>query len=162
MASKTSELEKKFWMSLKSDMIMMLGLVGVEESHTRPMTAQLRGAQGPIWFFTERDNTLVQNLRPDSRAIATFTAKDHDLFASVHGRLSLDNNPDIIDELWNSYVEAWFEGGREDPELALLRFDADRAEIWENENGLFAGLKMLFGRDPKEDAKDHVAQVRLR
>ena len=133
MASKSQDLEKKFWMSLQSDMVMMLGLVGVEESHTRPMTAQLRGAQGPNWFFTERDNTLVQNLRADSRAIATFTAKDHDLFASVHGRLTLDNNPDIIDELWNSYVEAWFEGGRDDPELALLRFDADRAEIWENE-----------------------------
>ena len=162
MPGKSQELETKFWMSLKSDMIMMLGLVGVEESHTRPMTAQLRGSQGPIYFFTSRDNTLVQNLRADSRAIGTFAAKDHDLFASVHGRLSLSNNPEVIDELWNPFVAAWFEGGKEDPELALIRFDADRAEIWENENGLFAGLKMLFGRDPKGDVKDHVAQVRLR
>jgi general stress protein 26 len=162
MGSKTHELETKFWMSLKSDMTMMLGLVGVEESHTRPMTAQLRGAEGPIWFFAARDNTLVQNLRADSRAIGTFAARDHDLFASVHGRLSLDNDPEIIDELWNPYVEAWFEGGRDDPELALLRFDADRAEIWENESGIFAGLKMLFGHDPKQDAQEHVAKVDLR
>ena len=49
-----------------------------------------------------------------------------------------------------------------DPELALLRFDADRAEIWENEGGLFAGLKMLFGHDPKRDAKEHAARVYLR
>ena len=41
MGSKAHELETKFWMALKSDMVMMLGLVGVEESHTR-----LRG-QGP-------------------------------------------------------------------------------------------------------------------
>ncbi len=162
MAGKSKDLEKKFWMSLKSDMTMMLGLVGVEESHTRPMTAQLRGSEGPIWFFTSRDNTLVQNLRPDGRAIGTFASKDHDLFASVHGRLSLDNDPDLIDELWNPFVAAWYEEGRDDPELALLRFDPDRAEIWENENGLFAGLKALFGRDPKHDAKEHVAQVKLR
>ena len=162
MASKSQDLEKKFWMSLQSDMVMMLGLVGVEESHTRPMTAQLRGSDGPIFFFTSRDNTLVQNLRADSRAIGTFTSKDHDLFASVHGRLSLDNDPDVIDELWNPFVAAWYEEGRDDPELALLRFDADRAEIWENENGLFAGLKALFGRDPKHDAKAHAAQVKLR
>lgn len=162
MPGKTSELENKFWRSLKSDMIMMLGLVGVEESHTRPMTAQMRGSEGPIWFFTSRENTLVQNLRADSRAIGTFAAKDHDLFASVHGRLSLDNNPDVIDELWNSYVEAWFEQGKDDPDLALLRFDPDRAEIWENEGGLFAGLKMLFGHDPKQDAAQHVAKVNLR
>ena len=141
----------------------MLGLVGVEESHTRPMTAQLSGSEGPIWFFTARDNTLVQNLRTDSRAIGTFASKDHDLFASVHGRLSLDNDPDIIDELWNPYRRGLVSrAARDDPELALLRFDADRAEIWENESGLFAGLKMLFGHDPKEDAKEHVAKVNLR
>ena len=162
MVSKSHELEKKFWMSLKSDMVMMLGLVGVEESHTRPMTAQLRGSEGPIYFFTSRDNTMVQNLRADSRAIGTFASKDHDLFASVHGRLSLNDDPEVIDELWNTFVAAWYEGGKDDPELALIRFDADRAEIWENENGLFAGLKALFGRDPKDDAKEHVAQVKLR
>ena len=104
----------------------------------------------------------MQNLRAESRAIGTFASKDHDLFASVHGRLSLDNDPDTIDELWNTFVAAWYEGGKDDPELALLRFDADRAEIWENESGLFAGLKMLFGHDPKEDAKEHVARVNLR
>ena len=141
---------------------MMLGLVGVEESHTRPMTAQLRGSEGPIWFFTARDNTLVQNLRADSRAIGTFAAKDHEVFASVHGRLSLDNDPDVIDELWNPYVAAWFEGGRDDPELALLRFDADRAEIWENESGMFAGLKMLFGRDRSRTPGNMWRRVNLR
>ena len=162
MVSKAQDLEKKFWMALKSDMTMMLGLVGVEESHTRPMTAQMRGSEGPIWFFTARDNTLVQNLRADSRAIGTFASKDHDLFASIHGRLSLDNDPDTIDDLWNPYVAAWFEGGKDDPEMALIRLDPDRAEIWENESGLFAGIKMLFGHDPKQDAKAHVAQVNLR
>jgi len=162
MGSRNHELETNFWMALKSDMVMMLGLIGVEESHTRPMTAQLRGSEGPIFFFIARDNTLVQNLRTDSRAIGTFVSKDHDLFASIHGRLSLHNDPDVIDELWNPSVAAWFEGGKDDPELALLRFEPDRAEIWENENGLFAGLKMLFGHDPKQDARDHVAKVNLR
>lgn len=157
----TRELEKEFWMALKSDMTMMLGLIGVEESHTRPMTAMMKGSEGPIWFFTARDNTLVQNLRRDGRAIATFASKGHDLFASVHGRLTLDNDPDTIDELWSPFIAAWYEGGKDDPELALLRFDAERAEIWKNENSVFAGLKMLFGRDPKQGYKDKVAEVKL-
>ncbi len=160
--AKPAELEKQFWTALKSDMTMMLGLVGVEESHTRPMTAQLRGTEGPIWFFTSRDNTLVQNLHRDSRAIGTFASKDHELFASIHGRLSLDNDQDVIDDLWNPFVAAWYEGGKDDPELQLIRFDAERAEIWENANGLFAGLKTLFGIDPKKDYKDKVAEVNLR
>ncbi len=52
------EIQEKFWESLKSDMTMMLGLVGVEESHTRPMTAQLDGQHGPIWFFTSTEALL--------------------------------------------------------------------------------------------------------
>ena len=159
--AKARELETEFWTALKSDMTMMLGLIGVEEGHTRPMTAQMKGLDGPIWFFSTRANTLVQNLGGDGRAVATFASKGHELFASIHGRLTIDDNPDTIDELWNPFVAAWYEGGKDDPELVLLRFDAERAEIWQNENSIFAGLKMLFGHDPKEDYKDKVAEVSL-
>lgn len=42
------ELEARFWQSLKSDMTMMVGLDGVEDGHTRPMTAQVEGESLPI------------------------------------------------------------------------------------------------------------------
>jgi pyridoxamine 5'-phosphate oxidase like protein len=58
-----NELEQKFWKALKSDMTMMLGIDGIEDGHARPMTAQLDGEGGPIWFFTAKDNTLVRNSR---------------------------------------------------------------------------------------------------
>ena len=48
------------------------------------------------------------------------------------------------------------------PKLALLRFDAERAEIWLDASSLVAGIKMLLGADPKEDYKDKVAEVNLR
>ena len=156
------ELEDKFWKALKSDMTMMLGLNGVEDGHTRPMTAQLDGERGPIWFFTAKDTAIVQNLGRESRAIATFASKDHDLFATVHGRLSLDNDRATIDRLWNRFVAAWFEGGKDDPKLALLRLDADQAEIWLDASSLVSGIKMLLGVDPKQEYKDKVAKVALR
>jgi len=156
------ELEAKFWKALKSDMTMMLGLVGAEDGHTRPMTAQIEGERGPIWFFTAKDHALVQNLSRGSRAIATFAAKGHDLFATVHGRLSLDNDRATIDRLWNPFIAAWFDGGKDDPKLALLRLDAERAEIWLDGSSIVAGIKMLFGADPKREYKDQVAEVALR
>lgn len=156
------ELEVKFWKALRSDMTMMLGLDGVENGHARPMTAQVEGERGPIWFFTSRDNALVQKLGERERAIATFTSKGHDLFATVHGKLSLDNDRAVIDRLWNRFVAAWYERGKDDPKLALVRFDAERAEIWLDASSLVAGIKMLFGTDPKQDYKDKVAEVRLR
>jgi general stress protein 26 len=160
------ELEAKFWKALKSDMTMMLGLDGVEDGHARPMTAQLDGERSPIWFFTSKDNAIVQKLGQANgeghRAIATFASKGHDLFATVHGSLRLDHNRLTIDRLWNRFVAAWFEGGKDDPKLALLRLDADHAEIWLDASSLVAGIKLLFGADPKQEYKDKVAKVELR
>jgi len=155
------ELEAKFWKALGSDMTMMLGLDGVEDGHARPMTAQIEGEHGPIWFFTAKENGIVQALEKGDRAIATFASKGHDLFATVHGRLSLDNDRAVIDRLWNRFVAAWFEGGKDDPKLALLRLDAEKAEIWLDASSLVAGVKMLLGADPKKDYQDKVAEVAL-
>lgn len=157
------ELQAKFWKSLRSDMTMMLGLDGVEDGHTRPMTAQLDSDadRGPIWFFTTTDSALVQGLSKAHRAIATFTAKDHDLFAAVHGTLTVDHDRAVIDRLWNRFVAAWYPGGKDDPKLALVRFDVDRAEIWLEGSSIIAGIKMLFGADLKQDYQDKVAKVSL-
>jgi general stress protein 26 len=155
------ELEAKFWKALKSDMTLMLGLNGVEDGHTRPMTAQVEGDHGPIWFFTVNDTLLVKDLAKGSRAIATFTAKDHDLFATIHGALTVDTDRAVIDRLWNSHVADWYEGGKDDPKLTLLRLDAESAEIWLEASSFVAGVKALFGVDPKQDYKDNMAKVSL-
>ncbi|OYX37676.1 MULTISPECIES: pyridoxamine 5'-phosphate oxidase family protein [unclassified Sphingomonas] len=154
------ELERKFWNALKSDRTMMLGLDGLEDGHARPMTGQFEDDRSPIWFFTSIDNGIVKQLGQGERAIATFTSKGHDLFATVHGALSQDNDRMVIDRLWNPFVAAWYDG-KDDPKLALLRFDAEEAEIWLDGSSLIAGIKMMLGVDPKQDYADKVATVAL-
>jgi general stress protein 26 len=155
------EMEARFWKALKSDMTMMLGLDGVEDGHARPMTAQIEAEGGPIWFFTSKDNGLVERLAEGNRAIATFASKGHDLFATVHGSLRLDEDRAAIDRLWNPFAAAWYEDGKDDPKLALLRLDAERAEIWLDGSSFVAGVKALLGIDPKKDYRDKVAEVEL-
>lgn len=160
------ELERKFWKSIASDMTAMLGIADGAEArgHMAPMTAQFDGepGRGPIWFFTARDTELGKAAATGSReAMMCYTAKGHDLFACAHGQLAIDNDPAVIDRLWNRFVAAWFERGRTDPKLALLRFDPGHAEIWENASSLMAGVKLLFGSDPKEEFRDKVAEVNL-
>jgi general stress protein 26 len=113
------------------------------------------------WRRNARSPDLVKALGQRHRAVAHFAAKDHDLFASIHGELVIDNDRSTIDRLWNRFVAAWFEGGKEDPRLRLLRLDGERAQIWLNQNNLFAGIKLLLGRDPKREYKDKVAEVAL-
>jgi len=159
-----ADIEARFWKELRSAPFLMLGLVDARDGHTQPMTAQLDGEadKGPIYFFTTRDNGLVEALSGSSqRAIATYTAKGHDLFASIHGRLATEADNAVIDRLWNPHVEAWFEGGRNDPRLTLLRLDAEKAELWLGGSSAGAMITRLFGRDPKADYKDKMAEVNL-
>src|SRR4051794_6194241 len=112
------------------------------------MTAQLDGDdRGHIYFFTSKDNAIAS--KSPGRAIATFTSKSHDLFATVHGKLSVHNDRVVIDRLWNSYI-AWYKGGKDDPKLALLRLDTETAEIWQDASSMIAGVKALLGIDPKD------------
>lgn len=155
-----AEIERKFWSALRDDMTLMLGF-GDEAASLRPMTAQVEVDRGPIWFFSSTDTLLVQGVTQPRPAIASFAAKGHALFARIEGRLQLDNDRAVIDRLWNRYVAAWYKGGKGDPTLALLRFDAEHAEIWLNESSVFAGIRVLLGMDPKQSYKDSVAEVDL-
>lgn len=157
-----AEIEAKFWKALKSDRTVMLGLVGVEDGVGQPMTAQLLNDQGPdIYIFTSKDTDFVQSMGRSHPATLQFASKGHDLFAAVHGELVLDNTRETIEALWNPFVAAWFEGGKDDPKLQLLRFDAGQAQFWLNENSLFAGVRILLGRDPKQDYAGKTATVNL-
>jgi general stress protein 26 len=158
------EITEKFWKSLHGDRTFMLGVDGAENGHFRPMTAITEHEHtGPVWIFTAQDNAVTRAVRNmKKRAMAAYSAKGHDLFATIHGTIQLDMDRAMIEKLWNPFVAAWFEEGKDDPKLALLRFDAERGEIWLNENSLWAGAKMLFGAgDPKEDYEEKVAKVRL-
>ena len=158
-----AEIEAKFWKALRSDMTVMLGLSGVDDAHTRPMTAQLDGDEdrGPIYFFASKDNEFVTELQQESRALLTFASKGHDVWATVHGTLVAHNDRAVIDRLWNPHVAAWYEQGKDDPKLQLLRMDPDRAQIWIDASSVLAGIKVLLGFDPKKDAQNKVAEVTL-
>ena len=153
-------LQEKFWKTLASDRTVMLGAEGI---YPRPMTAQAENARGPIWFFTSIDTDLGQATERgrELSALMMLTAKGHELFATLGGRLRQDNDPAVIDRLWNPFVAAWYEGGQTDPKLRLLRLEPGVAEIWENGSSVLAGIKTLLGINPKDDYRDQAKKVRL-
>jgi len=166
------ELKKFFWEELTDSPFVMLGLVGVEDSRTRPMTAQVDVPEdgdkedgGQIYFFASKSEHLVQALGQSHRAVATYAGKGHKLFAHIHGTLVETNDPAAIDRLWNPIIASWYKDGKNDPDLALLRFDTDSANLWKAETGSTlkaAALKALFDIDPgKEHQAENQAEVRL-
>lgn len=154
-------LESKFWEALDDSPFLMLGLKG--SGFTRPMTAQV-DEDRQIYFFASRDEELVKGLAHSAGALATYASKGHDLFATIEGQLIVDNDPEKIDRLWSPMIAAWYEGGKDDPDLVLLRFEADTAGIWQASAGaaVKAALLKLVGRRPADVLeRENRAQVAL-
>lgn len=137
----TAELKQHLWSKLAASPFVMIGLTDGDQHHI-PLTAQLDEDQvDTLFFFVGKDNRLA----PGGRAMAHFVSKGHDYFACLDGTARIDNDFGLIDKLWNNQAQAWFPGGKDDPNLALLRFDIHSAELWETDMSVSGKLKMLFG-----------------
>lgn len=146
------ELKDKFWKELASSSYVMLKLDS--GGGAAPMTASLdKDANHAIWFFTGRDSRWAQQ----GAATAAYTSKGHDLFAVFTGTLSEETDKARLDKQWSNFVEAWFPGGKTDPNLLFLRMDLGDAEIWSGELGVLATAKMALGMNVRDEvAGKHV------
>lgn len=155
------KLLSEFWDTLDDSPFVMLGIPS-QNAHSEPMTAFFDSDNpGSIWFFTGRDNRAVQGLVKDS-AMIQFAGKGHDFFACVRGDLLIEPDKSRIDQFWSNSVAAWFEGGRDDPNLVMLRFDPRDAEMWKADLSITGKLKMVFGGTiDREEARENHAEVAL-
>lgn len=160
--SNDAELERDFWKALKSDRTVMLGISTERDPHLWPMTGLIEGDEGgPVWFFTSAETDLSNLVKGERRAFFALVSKGHEVFGTVHGSIVHDLDRETVDRLWNPFVAAWYKDGKDDPQMRLLRFDPDEAQLWRNGSSLVAGVKALLRIDPKRDYRKNVAEVRL-
>lgn len=155
-----AKIAASFWKELAANPVMMIGIEGEHDGYAQPMTAQFNDGTAPIWFFGTRKSELVESLTMPKRAMAHYVAKGHDLFATIHGSLQLDMDDARIDHFWKPEMALWYEGGRNDLDLVLLRLDCDYAKIWLSASGIGMAIKSLFGGG-KAAMKDQMAEVTL-
>ena len=155
---KAEELKTKFWEELASSPFLFLQIDGAPQTAV-PMSPQLdKDADSAIWFFTHTKSDFRQ-LGP---VTATFQSKDHDLYARFTGELSVERSQERFDQFWNNFVSAWYDEGKQDPDILFLRMDLKQAEIWNGDMGLLKVAKMALGLNVHEDAeKEHIDKVVL-
>ena len=135
------QLKTDMWKKMADSPFVMVGPAD-GSSHSEPLTAQLDPDQvDTLFFFIGRDNRVADK----DQLMLQFVSKGHDFFACLAGSGRINNDRALIDKLWDKQVEAWFPGGKEDPNLALLQVDIDSAELWETDISLSGRVKMLFG-----------------
>ena len=159
------EIEEKFWKALDDSPFIMHGVEGERDGATQPMTAVFEDQDceaGVLWIFTAKDHDLTRAMGQSNRGMASYASKGHDLFASLRGTLQITDDRATVDRLWNPVIAQWYDG-KDDPKLALVRFDVEDAKIWlsDMEGFLKPALNKLLGRKPEAGMKEKVGEVAL-
>jgi general stress protein 26 len=106
--------------------------------HIRPMTTQQVEPPGILWMFMSARGHLAQEIEANPDVLVSYADSGDGAFAAVRGRALAIRNEQKSRELWTAVAGAWFPGGPEDPDLALLRITMASAEAWEPTSGKVA------------------------
>lgn len=130
----------------------------------RPMASHELDDEGCLWFLTGASSHKIDELRGHAQVNVSFADPADQRYVSLSGRGSLVRDPRRIDALWSSAFEGWFPRGKDDPDLALLKVEVERAEYWDTPLRtmvvLFEYARSVLGGRPVE--AQHHEQIDLR
>ena len=72
---------------------------------------------------------LDQGLNP---GVPIRSYSDRSSWLSLSGTATVVDDSTKLEELWNTFTDAWLEGGPENPNNVLIRIEADSAEYWDS------------------------------
>jgi len=132
---------------------------------SRPMMTQKTDFNGQLWFFTGLDSAKVHEVEREHHVNVSYASPDKDVYVSVSGMARLTRDRAKLEELWNPIHKAWFPKGLDDPNIALLCVDVDKAEYWDAPSGKLVQLagfvKALATGEPYRGEGSEHGQVRL-
>jgi general stress protein 26 len=128
--------------------------------NARPMTVRQVEPDGTLWFFMAADSRVAEVVANDARVNASFANLDDSFFVSVVGRAFPIEDRQKVEALWSPLASAWFPEGPTDPNLRLLRVDAQRVDYWTSSGGkllqFYAMAKAaVTGNKPDSNVGEH-------
>lgn len=118
---------------IKGIRIAMLTTIDKDGSlRSRPMATQEAESDGELWFFTAAGSAKAGEVEHDQRVNVSYADPDDQRYVSVSGTARIVRDQAKARELWNPLLKAWFPKGLDDPELALLRVQVEKAEYWDS------------------------------
>ncbi len=100
--------------------------------HSRPMTTQNASVDedDSLWFFMSRRSDPVADLAAEPLVNVAYANPDDDCYVSVCGVAAVIENHAKKRQLWTKMAQAWFPGGVDDPDLALVQVRIHEAHYW--------------------------------
>jgi general stress protein 26 len=107
---------------------------------SRPMGTQGIDEDGTIWFFSRKDSEKNEQIDEDSTVHLMYMDTSKQQYLSLSGRARVVIDKKKIEELWSPIAKAWFEQGKDDPELSLLSVTPEEGHYWDTKNGKIISL----------------------
>lgn len=126
--------------------------------HIVPISRQEVDEQGNIWMLISAESQLHQNLVENNQIDIAYSHIGDYNFLSVSGKATISRDQARIDKYWNKLMETWFEKGKEDPHIRVLKVETNDAHYWDNKSNklvtffkvatnAITGTKMDIGRE---------------
>jgi general stress protein 26 len=98
---------------------------------SRPMLLERMEADGSLTFLTHVSSRKVHEIAQDARVNVAFVSDKGDRYVSVSGSAEATHDPPRMHALWKPTYRAWFPGGPDDPDSAILTVRIERIEYWD-------------------------------
>jgi general stress protein 26 len=163
----SSQTREKLFAIIREIGVAMLATVRDNGSpHVRPMVTLFRkDSDNELWFFTAEHSAKTDEIEEDRHVAAAYADAKRNVYASLNGTASLVRDPALIQELWTPTLVTWFPGGKDDPNLALLRVKVRSGEYWDAPSStmveIIAAVQDGLDSPPPVDAGEH-QRVQLR
>ena len=86
---------------------------------------------GALWFLTRVPSAKTAEIGNNQKVNVSYSARKDDRYVSVSGAASVVRDAARVKDLWDRDHKAWFSGGKDDPELAVLRVSVEHVEYWD-------------------------------
>lgn len=111
--------------------------------HACPMnTTETSIGAKEIWFIGHTPSETVDNIKKNSEVNLAYVTQDDEKYLSISGTAELVEDKEKLEELWSVTYNAYFEQGKEDPKVQLIKVVPHGAEYWANGNAISSAVKM--------------------
>jgi len=129
------EHKQLIWNLIKDIKVGMLVTKETNEEDSiraRPMSLVQDAYDGTLYFYTSKNASKAFEVEQDRDVCLTFSSPSDNVYVSLTGKGRISNDKDLIDKYWNPYVAAWFENGKENPEVSILIVKISKGEHWDS------------------------------
>lgn len=107
---------------------------------TRPMSVEDVDDQGNLWFISSRKSNKNFEIKHDDRVQLIFSKSAEAKFLSVYGNATVYRDKATIEAIWSPMDKAWFEEGKDDPDVTVIKVSPSDAYYWDTESGKVVSL----------------------